>query len=74
MGRAFNRVQLLIIKELAINGFYGTKSCACRRIAEKYKIALSTVKYNYGVLEKAGIVNRDAELLVDFLGELVHRD
>jgi len=64
-------VQLLIIKELATNGFYGTKSCACREIAKKYKLPLSTVKYNYTVLEKAGIV-ADGELLVGFLGELVH--
>ncbi len=70
LGRALTRVQRIIISELYAQS-YKTKTEACRKISRKYKLALSTVKYNYAVLEKAGIVE-NGKLVCKKIGDLVH--
>ena len=57
LNRVLNQKQKAIFEAIRQNG-YSCKTEASRLIARKLGWAVSTVKYNYGVLEGAGLVSR----------------
>ena len=69
LARALNENQRAILRELRVSG-YPTKTSAARGISRERDIPESTVKWNYAVLEEAGVVE-DGELTP--AGDWVHR-
>jgi len=59
LERALTKKQLQILDDLKKNN-YKSKTSAVRNVSKKYGIALSTVKWNYSVLEDIGLIrNKD---------------